>query len=152
MTEARRPTLSSGVFYRDPRAALKWLEAAFDFEITMVVTTPDGAIAHSEMRAGDGVVMVGGEYDARHKSPASMGGVNTQSIHIQLEDGLDAHCERARKAGAVITREPAEQFYGDRVYAALDLEGHVWSFAQTVKVMSNDEMAKAGGVVVRDRL
>jgi len=152
MAETKRPTLSTGISYRDPRAALKWLEDAFGFETTMVIVNEDGTIGHSEMRFGDGLIMVGREWDEHHKSPASQGGVNTQSVHVQLEKGLDAHCERARAAGAKIVREPADQFYGDRSYAALDPEGHFWSFAQTIKVMSNEEMAKAGGVAVLEHL
>ena len=152
MTERKRPTLSTGVYYRDPKAALKWLEAAFGFEATMVVLDPDGNLAHSELRLGDGMIMVGGEYDDRHKSPVSTGGVNTQSIYVQLDDGIDAHCERARKAGATVVRELADQFYGDRVYAVADPEGHIWSFGQTVAEMSNEEMAKAGGVAIREKL
>ena len=152
MSETKRPSLATGVCYRDPRAALKWLEEAFGFETTMVVENPDGTIGHSEMRAGDGVVMVGREWDEYHRSPASIGGVNTQSVHIQLDGGIDAHCERARAAGAVISREPADQFYGDRNYVAVDPEGHVWSFAQTIRVMSYDEMSQAGGRPVRERL
>jgi len=152
MAEPKRPTMSIGLFYRDPRAALKWLEEAFGFEPTMVIVNEDGSIGHSEMRFGEGLIMVGREWDEHHKSPASLEGVNTQSVHIQLEKGLDAHCERARAAGAVITREPADQFYGDRAYAALDPEGHFWSFAQTLRVMSNEEMAKAGGVAVLEHL
>ena len=152
MTEVKRPTMASGVYYRDPRAALKWLEEAFGFEITMVVENEDGTIGHSEMRLGDGMIYVGREWDERHRSPASVGGVNTQSIHFHLGKGLDEHCERARSAGAVVLREPADQFYGDRNYMVLDPEGHVWSFGQTVKEMSFAEMSKAGGVPVRERL
>ena len=152
MTERIRPTLSTAVCYRDPKAALKWLEDAFGFETTMVVLNPDGSLTHSEMSFGDGLIMVGGEYDAQHKSPASVGGMNTQSIHVQLDAGIDAHCERARKAGAIIVRELADQFYGDRVYAALDPDGHVWSFGQTLNAMSNAEMAKQGGLTVCERL
>ena len=55
----RRPTLSSAVFYADPRAALDWLERAFGFTRGMVITTADGDIAHSETRLGDGYIMVG---------------------------------------------------------------------------------------------
>lgn len=152
MAETKRPSLATGVYYRDPKAALKWLEEAFGFEITMVVTGPDGSLQHSEMRVGDGMIMIGGEYDDWHKSPVSTGGVNTHSIHVQLEDGIEAHYERARKAGAKIGRELADQSYGDRVYTAMDPEGHDWSFGQTFKVMSNEEMTKAGGLSVRDRL
>jgi len=152
MTETRRPTFSSGLSYRDPRAALRWLEAAFGFETSLVIENTDGSITHSEMRCGDGVVMIGSEWDDHHKSPASLGGVNTQSLHVQLDAGLDAHCERARAAGAVITREPADQFYGDRSYMAVDPEGHIWSFAQTFKLMTNEEMSAGSGLTVRERL
>ncbi len=37
----------------------------------------------------------------------------------------------ARSAGAVIEREPKDQVYGDRTYAAFDPEGHHWYFAQS---------------------
>jgi uncharacterized glyoxalase superfamily protein PhnB len=147
MTETKKPTMSCGLACRDPRAELQWLEKAFGFEITMVVEDPNGAIGHSEMAFGDAVVYVGAEWDERHRSPASMGGVNTQSIHIQLAKDLDAHCERARAAGAVIVREPADQFYGDRNYAAVDPEGHVWTFGQTVQEMTFEEMSKSGYTV-----
>jgi len=153
MTESKRPTIATSICYRDPQAALKWLEEAFGFEQTMVIVNDDGTIGHSEMRFGDGLIMVGREWDERHRSPLGLGGVNTHSIHVQLDKDLDAHCERARAAGAVITREPADQFYGDRVYVAVDPEGHIWSFGQTFKAMSNEEMSKAGGgVEIRERL
>ena len=152
MSDPQRPTLSSGLAYRDPMAALKWLETAFGFEVTMVVQNADGSIGHSEARFGTALIYVGREWDERHRSPASLDGVNTQSLHVYLESGIDQHCERARAAGATILREPADQFYGDRSYMAADLEGHVWSFSQTVKVMSLDEMSQAGGVAVRDNL
>jgi uncharacterized glyoxalase superfamily protein PhnB len=148
------PTLSVGVCYQDPRAAIAWLEKAFGFETAMVIENPDGSIGHSELRIGSsGMIMVGREWDERHRSPASIGGVNTQSIHIYLEDGdLDAHYRQALAAGATSLREPADQFYGDRLYAVFDPEGHQWSFSRTIQEMSLDEMAKAGGVKVAERL
>jgi uncharacterized glyoxalase superfamily protein PhnB len=152
MDDPKRPSLSVGLSYRDPRAALMWLEAAFGFETSMVVEAEDGSIAHSEMRVGDSYIMVGSEYDQRHRSPANLGGANTQSVHVQLEGGLDAHCARARAAGAVICREPEDQFYGDRVYEAIDPDGHVWTFAQTLAEVSNEAAGKAGGYTIRDRL
>jgi uncharacterized glyoxalase superfamily protein PhnB len=152
MTDTKRATLSCGLACQDPKAEMRWLEEAFGFEITMVVENPNGTIGHSELRLGDGVIHVGTEWDERHRSPASMGGVNTQSIHIQLPADLDAHCERARAAGAVIVREPADQIYGDRSYMAIDPEGHVWTFGQTIKTLSLEEMSQAGGVAVRETL
>ena len=144
----RRPSLGSGVFYRDPWTALNWLEKAFGFERSMVISDQDGHLAHAEMRFGDGYIMVGSEWAEFIASPASVGGKNTQSIHVQLEGGIDAHCERARAAGAVILQEPTDEFYGDRTYRARDPEGHVWTFGQTVRFVGREEAEKASGLKI----
>ena len=144
----RRPSFGSAVSYRDPWAALDWLEKAFGFERSMVITDKDGRLAHSEMKFGDGYLMVGSEWADFVASPASVGGKNTQSIHVQLQDGIDTHCERARAAGAAILMEPADQFYGDRTYRARDLEGHVWTFAQTVRSVTREEAERASGLKI----
>ena len=44
-------------------------------------------------------------------------------------DDADAHCAKARAAGAKIVREPCDQFYGVREYTARDLDGQEWFFA-----------------------
>lgn len=150
--DRNRPSLSSAVCYRDPAAALKWLETAFGFEPFMVITSPDGELMHSEMRFGDGLVMVGSEWNDNTKSPASLGGKTTQTVHVHLLSDIDGHCERARNAGAVIEMEPQDQFYGDRGYRARDPEGHIWTFSQTIKTMTREEWDRAGGVVTKDRL
>ena len=110
----RRPALTAGVFYRDPWAALDWLERAFGFERTMVITDKDGKLGHSEMRFGDGLVYIGSEWADFVASPASVGDKNTQSLHVHLKEGIDAHCARARAAGAVVLQEPTDEFYSDR--------------------------------------
>ena len=144
MSDFKRPSLTAGVCYRDAKAALQWLEEAFGFEPLMVVVNKDGSIGHSEMRFGDSMIFVGGEWDVDHKSPASLGGKNTQSLHLQVDSGLDALFARAVKAGAKPLREPADQFYGERSAMVADPEGHVWSFGQKLRDMSFDEMARAG--------
>jgi uncharacterized glyoxalase superfamily protein PhnB len=148
----RRSAMACALCYRDPKKALQWLEDAFGFEPFMVILDREGNLMHSEMRYGDGVIMVGNEWSDDHRSPLSIGGKNTQSVHINLSDGIDAHCERARRAGAQILEEPADQFYGDRTYRARDPEGHIWTFGQTVKPMTREEWDQAGGTITRDRL
>jgi uncharacterized glyoxalase superfamily protein PhnB len=134
-----RPTLGTALAYKDPRAALAWLEKAFGFEPSMIIEDGNGNVVHSEMRLGSGYIMVGGEWADNVKAPASIGGANTQNVHIQVETDVDAHCERARAAGAKIVMEPETQFYGDRTYRAVDPEGHMWTVSQTVKVMTPEE-------------
>lgn len=147
-----RPSVASAVCYRDPKAALTWLENTFGFEPYMVILGPNDELLHSEMRVGGGSVMVSSEWSPAHKSPRSIGDVNTQTVHVQLDEDVDAHCERARKGGAVIQMEPTTQFYGDRTYRAVDPEGHIWSFGRTVKRMTSEEWDEAAGVRTRTRL
>ena len=141
---APRPAFIPSIVYKDNRAALKWLEAAFGFEPSEVLVDSSDNIVHAEMSHGTGVIMVGGEFASWTKSPLSVGGANTQRIHVRVERDIDAHCERARKAGAKIVMEPADQFYGERTYMAQDLDGHHWTFSQTVKHATEADYNKAG--------
>lgn len=153
MTSGDRPALATAICYRDPKKMYRWLEDAFGFEPAMAITDQNGDLVHSEMTFGDGLIMVGSEWSADHASPASIGGKNTQTVHVQLDKNIDSHCERARKAGAEILQEPTDQFYGDRSYRARDLEGHIWTFGQTVKVMTPDEWdAAMPGIKTTTRL
>lgn len=145
------------IFYKRPMVALAWLEKAFGFETTMLIEGPGGddKLMHSEMSfAGRGRIMVGGQWADWVKSPRDVGGGNTQMLSVQVDGpgNVDAHCERARAAGAVITQEPETQFYGDRTYRCVDLEGHVWTFSQSVKQMTVAEMEAAGGVKIKGSL
>jgi len=141
----RRPAFISSLIYKDNRAAMKWLERAFGFDASEVLVDSRDNIVHAEMTHGDGVIMIGSEFTEWARSPASVGGTNTQRIHVRIEEGIDEHCERARKAGATIIAEPREQFYGERTYAARDLEGHHWNFSQPVRQVSAQEMETATG-------
>jgi uncharacterized glyoxalase superfamily protein PhnB len=140
-----RSTIGPVIWYRDPKAAIAWLEAAFGFERRLVVEGDDGAIAHSELTLGDGYIMVVGPPREKAVSPMQFGGRATQSVHVQLTTGVDEHYARARAAGAAITRELATQAYGDRVYVCTDIEDHPWSFGQTVQMLSDDQVAEATG-------
>lgn len=140
-----RPNLVAALVYRDPRAAISWLERAFGFEVIMLIEGQAGGLAHCEMRLGDGVIMVGAEWTEDHKSPQSLGGKVTQTLHIQIDTDIDNHVAGARAAGAVILMEPETQFYGDRTYRCRDLEGHIWTVAQTVVAVTREEAEATTG-------
>src|SRR6478736_4150947 len=113
------PTFVPALSYRDPKAAIDFLVEAFDFELTMAIEGPDDdpTQSHYELSyQGQGRMMLGGEWSEWMRSPASTGGFNTTSTHVAVTGDVDAHCERARAAGATILVEPSDQFYGDRVY------------------------------------
>jgi uncharacterized glyoxalase superfamily protein PhnB len=136
--------MASSLFYDDANAAIAWLVEAFGFNVQLKVDAPDGTVAHSQLSYGDGLVMVGEGRAGRTqrfgiplRSPRACDGVNTQALMVYVDDA-DAHCERARAAGARIVAEPTTQDYGpaywaDRCYGALDLDGHLWWFCQRVR-------------------
>ncbi len=144
----RRPALASGLSYQDPRAALAWLQTALGFEVSMLLEDDKGAVVHAEMRFGDSTIMVGSEWSESHRSPKSLGGKNTQAIHIHIETDLDAHYARAKAAGGAVFAEPETQFYGDRTYRVRDPEGHIWTIAQTVKAVTREEAEKLTGLKI----
>ena len=134
------------VIYQDPKAAMAWLAAAFGFDVALYIEGDDGSFIHCQMRYGDALISVGQEWDDDYKTPLKVGGKNTQMTSIQIDTDVDAHCERARAAGAVIVTEPNDQFYGDRVYRCKDLEGHNWSVSQTIEAVTADQaLERVGG-------
>lgn len=111
--------------YRDARAAIDFLESAFGFERAAVIENDDGTIAHAELRFGAAMVMLGSETEdavGRWGEHAGEGWV-----YVTVE-APDAHCERARDAGAEIVMELSDMDYGSRDYAARDPEGNLWNF------------------------
>ena len=138
------PRISPALFYDDAAKAIDWLCEAFGFEVRLKVEGEGGRIEHSELTFGDGLIMVGssgGRPDRPEplpcRSPRSIGGANTQALGVFVDDA-DAHCERARAAGARIiepptTQDHGEDYWSDRTYRAVDLEGHHWFFMQRVR-------------------
>lgn len=138
------PRISSSLFYDDASKAIDWLCSAFGFAVRLRIEGDEGQIEHSELDYGDGLIMVSSV--KRHAgegsvvpsaSPGSVGGKVTQALCIVVDDA-DAHCAAARAAGATIVDEPATHDYGDdywvdRTYRAVDLEGHHWWFMQRVR-------------------
>jgi uncharacterized glyoxalase superfamily protein PhnB len=138
------PRISSAIYCRDPARMIDWLCDAFAFEVRLKVEGDGGRIEHSELTYGEGVVMVSGEragadaarFGVDMKSPLSAA-CNTQGMMIYVDD-VDAHCARARAAGAKIVDEPkvhdyGEGYWADRSYGALDPEGHLWWITQRLR-------------------
>lgn len=132
------PRISTALYYDDPRKAIEWLCAAFGFEVRLLVEGDGNRVEHSELTFGEALIMVGGTGKTDKmpyaKSPGQVGGANTQNMMVYVDDA-EAHCRRARAAGAVIATELATTDYGpeywcDRGYSCRDLGGHHWWFYQ----------------------
>lgn len=127
MTDSLRPNLFPALRYRDADAAIAWLKDAFAFEEKAVHRGEDGTVAHAELRLGAGLIMLGQVREGDWMQGAPPDPSAGATVYAVVGD-VDAHHERARAAGAEITRELDDTDYGSREYSALDLEGNRWSF------------------------
>lgn len=117
--------------YADAPAAIEFLCRAFGFEERFRYPMPDGRIGHAELGYQGNVLMLASAYpEFGLLSPRDLPGLPSQ-IKCFVDD-VDGHYARARAAGATIVAEPAEH-YGERMYRALDLEGHRWMFGTPVE-------------------
>jgi uncharacterized glyoxalase superfamily protein PhnB len=126
--------------YEDVAAAVDWLSNAFGFrESGERYTDDEGRVTHAELELDGGLVMLGWpgpEYRGPRRHAEGCGQARkwlevpyiVDGVMISVDD-VDAHCERARAAGATILREPKTEPYG-RLYNAADPEGHRWMFLQ----------------------
>lgn len=124
------PRISPYLNYEDTGAMLDWLCRAFGLVERHALRGSDGKVTHAEMMLEDGVVMMGTP-GPDYRNPRNLGH-STQSLYVYVDD-VDAHCRRARAAGAEIIEEPSDQPYGDRRYGAMDPEGHRWYFASRIQ-------------------
>src|SRR3954471_23401208 len=115
-------TVIPALQYRDAPAAIDFLCKAFGFEKKAVYEGEGNSIAHAQLTLGNGMVMLGSvqetDYGKLLVSPREAGGVTMSTYCIGADP--DAHCARARAAGAEIPREPQTQAYGGRDYACKD--------------------------------
>jgi uncharacterized glyoxalase superfamily protein PhnB len=116
------PTVFPTLSYDDAEAALDFLTTAFGAEQHAVYRDETGAIHHAEVRLGNGIVMFG---SARGDVAATRGAGG--GIYVVVKDP-DAHCARARGAGAETVRDLHDEPYGSREYSARDPEGNTWHF------------------------
>jgi uncharacterized glyoxalase superfamily protein PhnB len=130
IAKATTSTVIPALQYQDAPAAIEFLCRAFGFERHAVYEGEGGSIAHAQLTLGNGMIMLGSVKDTNYGKllvrPRAVGGV-TMSVYLIVQDP-DAHCARAKAAGAEITREPETQDYGGRDYTCKDPEGNVWSF------------------------
>lgn len=128
--------------YEDAPAALEFICSAFGFTERMRMPGPEGILMHAEVGYGDSVLMLSSAMPEMGIVSPKGGDAVHGNVTVYVDD-VDAHCARAKSAGATIAEEPQDMFWGDRMYRAVDPEGHQWSFMQHVRDISEEEMAAA---------
>jgi uncharacterized glyoxalase superfamily protein PhnB len=128
-TPSRLHSITQYLAVADPARAIEWYTEVFDASLLgEPIVMPDGRIGHAEMRIGDTVFMLAGEFpEERHLSPTTLGG-STVGLMLHVPDA-DATYAKAVDLGATALR-PIRVQYGARGGTIHDPFGHRW-FIQT---------------------
>ena len=105
--------------------------------------TPDGKIGHAELEIGDSRFMISDPFPQASTKPPTEVGATTAGLFVYSED-VDAAVAKAVDAGATVTMEVDDMFWGDRFGTVTDPYGHVWSIATHIEDLTPEEIAERG--------
>ncbi|HTP89892.1 MAG TPA: VOC family protein [Bryobacteraceae bacterium] len=122
--------------------AIAFYAKAFGAKERLRMTNNEGHTAHAEIQIGDSCVMMSdGSPQWEAFPPAHFGG-SPVTLMLYTEN-CDAAYNQALAAGAVSVREPADQFYGDRMAGVKDPFGYKWWIGTHIKDVSREELENA---------
>ena len=126
-------SLTPYLFVTGAARLLEFLPAAFNAELLVRETRPDGAIMHAELRIGDSMLMLGEASDEFGPMPSS--------IYLYVID-CDSMYQQALEAGGtsvfeVVTLPPGERYGGIR-----DPCGNIWWIATHVEDVPPEEQQR----------
>ena len=124
------PDIYPRLAYRDELAAVDYLTRVFQFTESREARMEFDGNYLCWMRVGTGVVMIGhANTDVHYIHSPLDAGLTTVMMNVYVHD-IDAHYAHAVAAGANITMEIDDAFFGERRYEATDPEGHRWHFGE----------------------
>lgn len=119
--------------YEDLDEAINWLKNAFQFRERWRIE-----LHRAQLTYNGGTIIVVTQAD-QHKK--------IQSLLVRVPD-VNAHFTTAVTHGAFITSEPADYPYGERQYTAEDLNGHIWTFSQSIRDLSPEDWGGKSGEAI----
>ena len=132
-------TVQPYLYFKNTAEAIAFYSKVFGATERMRMPDKDGRIMHAEINIGDSCIMMAdenpavGAYSTEHFGGAPM------SLMIYVDD-CDAVYKGALEAGAKSLREPADQFYGDRMAGVADPFGFHWWIGTHIKDVSMEEL------------
>jgi PhnB protein len=134
-------TVSPYLAVEDAARAIDYYTRAFGAKEVVRMGAPGGKIGHAELEFGDSRIMLSDPFPQASTRPPTQLGGTSMSMMVYVED-VDAAVKQAVDAGATVTMEVADQFWGDRSGTITDPFGHVWWIATHVEDVPPDEMAE----------
>lgn len=126
---------------RDANAAIEFYRNAFGAVEIFRLTEPSGRIGHAELKFGDTTVMLSDEYPEYDIHGPQESVPTGSAIHLHVTD-VDGMTQQAVSAGAKLTMEPKDQFYGERSSKVVDPFGHEWLLGSHIEDVTPEEMQR----------
>ncbi len=132
-------TVNPYLTVNDVPGLINFITATFDGVLTEQIHQEDGRLAHTEIRIGNSLIMVGApEVDApmpRHAQP------RPGTFYVYVPD-VDETYRRAMKNGANSFQLPVNRYYGDRVAAVVDRNDNVWWIATKLVALNQQQIQR----------
>jgi PhnB protein len=121
----------------DAAAALEFYKKALGATELMRMPTEDKKrLMHSEISINGSRIFVMDDFSEHREShqhgghikPPNLLGGTSVTIHLEVKN-CDEAVKRAEEAGAKVTMQPWDSFWGARYAQIVDPFGHAWSFA-----------------------
>jgi len=89
---------------------------------------------HAEMHFNDAIIMFcsEGAFGSTAKAPATDKFESPITLYFYVDD-VDAFYQSVKSHDVKTENEPTDQFYGDRMFSVIDINGYRFAFASKIK-------------------
>lgn len=123
----------------DGNTALEYYQKAFGAEVLLRFPMPDGSLAHADLRIGNTLLYLSGEYpEWKALSPRTIGG--SPNLLCIRDDDFENIFQKAVDLGAEILQPMQTYPWGARTGVIIDPFGYRWSIGQLIEVVSPEEI------------
>ena len=131
-------TVTPYLAVRNVEKLIAFIETVFGGKEVLRMNGAGGKVSHAEMMIGDSRIMMGEAIDDGKIMPAM--------LNVYAPD-CDAVYKKALAAGGKSSREPEDQFYGDRNAGVMDPFGNHWFIATHIEDVSEEETQRCASAM-----
>jgi PhnB protein len=149
------PPLTPYLTVSDAAAAIEFYKKGFAAvqEGEAHVMPGTDRIMHARLVINGALIMLADDFSGQMgrppSTPEALGG-SPIVLALNCED-VQTIWDSAVAAGGIVTMPLADQFWGDRYGQLTDPFGHKWSFSQTLKAMTDEEMQQAAETMMEEK-
>ena len=110
---------------------------------------PDGRVSHAELRFGNTTLYLADEHPEYGYLTPDPSEACPVSFMLQVDD-VDAAVARALEAGATLSRQVEDQFYGHRTGEIRDGFGYRWTLSTKTEDVSEEELKRRAAKLHED--